>query len=167
MEKFRTINQYAKIYSDPPERIRNSSRGIVMENGRILLTYEANTGTYMSPGGGVEDNETLEECCIRELKEESGYIVKPYRRLLTINEYSFETLYISNYFLCEIQGKCEQQLTETEVYNGVGPRWVDIDKAIEIFSTYPSKPQDKSSLYLREYTVLNYILNEKKPSAEN
>lgn len=155
MDKIETINQYAKVYSDPPEKTRNASRGIIVKDGKILLTYETNTDVYMTPGGGVEENETLAECCIRELKEETGYIVKPVQRFLTVNEYSFETLYISNYFICKIEGECDRHLTDIEVEHGAVPRWVEIDKAIEIFSSYPSKPQDVGSLYLREYTVIN------------
>lgn len=158
MDSIKTINQYAKIYSDPPERTRASSRGLVVKDGKILLTYEANKDVYMSPGGGVESGETLEECCIRELKEESGCIVKPLKRFITVNEYSFETLYISNYFICQAVGECEKCLTPTEVDHGVTPRWVELEKAIQIFSTYPEKPQDHASLYLREYTVLNELI---------
>lgn len=161
MDKVKTINQYARIYSAPPERTRISSRGIVINDGKILLTYEANKDVYMSPGGGVENNETLEECCIRELKEECGYIVKPVKRFITVNEYSFETLYISNYFICESIGKCEKSLTPTEIEHGVIPRWVKLEKALQIFSTYPQKPQDHASLYLREYTVINKYLEQK------
>lgn len=151
------INQYAKTYSDPPEKKRISSRGIVIENGRILLSYEKNTGVYMSPGGGLEEGESLDDCCIRELREETGYEVKPIKRFVVINEYCFETLYISNYFICERVGKSEQALTEIEVEHGITPVWVEIDKAFEIFGAYESKREDIASLYLREFTVLNKL----------
>lgn len=167
MDSIKTVTQYARVYSDPPERTRSASRGLIVKDGKILLTYETNTDVYMTPGGGTESGETLEECCIRELKEESGYIVKPLKRFITVEEYSFETLYISNYFICEITGECEKQLTDIEVEHGAVPRWVDIEKAIKIFSTYPEKPQDHASLYLREYTVLNeltdYIIKKAAP----
>ncbi len=166
MKAVETVNQYMKIYSSPPERVRESSRALIIKDGKILLTYEKNTGVYMSPGGGVEPGETLEECCIRELREESGYEVKPVEHFIIINEYSFETLYVSNYFLCEIIGECEQRLTETEIEHGVTRAWVDLDEAYEIFSTYPTKPQDHMSLYLREYTVLNKIKGTQNVSGE-
>lgn len=155
MKTVETVNQYMKIYSSPPERVRVASRALIIRDGKILLTFEKNTGVYMSPGGGAESGETLEECCIRELKEESGYVVRPFEHFITINEYSYETLYVSNYFLCEIESECERSLTKTEVEHGVMPVWIDIDEAFEIFSTYPTKAQDHMSLYLREYTVLS------------
>ncbi len=155
MSKVETVNQYMEVYTDPPEKVRESSRALIIKDGKVLLTYEKNKDVYMSPGGGVEPGETLEACCMRELREEAGYTVKPIKPFITVNEYSFETLYISNYFLCEITGRCEQSLTETEISHGVMPVWLEIDKAVEVFSAYPTKPQDHMSLYLREYTVLN------------
>lgn len=154
------LNQYNIEYSEPPERIREAARAIAVRDGKILLTYEENTGVYMSPGGGVEDGETLEECCIRELQEEAGVKVKPIRRFMTINEYSFETLYISNYFLCEITGEAAQSLTQIEIEHGVTPKWLDIEEAVKIFSTYPEKQPDIRSLYLREYTVLGEYIKQ-------
>ncbi len=155
MEKAKEIiNQYNTVYSDPPERVRESARAIAVQNGKILLTYEENTGVFMSPGGGVEDGETLEECCIRELREEAGVKVKPVEHFITINEYSFETLYISNYFICEITGEAEQSLTKIEIEHGVTPKWLKLEEAMKIFSAYPEKRPDIRSLYLREHTVL-------------
>lgn len=156
------INQYSKHHSDPPERIRVSCRGIVVENGKILLSHERNTDVFMSPGGGLEENETLEECCIRELSEEAGYIVKPMEHFITVNEYCFETLYVSNYYICEIVGESKQSLTETEIEHGINPEWVEFEKAVEIFAAYASKREDHASLYLREYTVLNKYLERIK-----
>lgn len=153
-----TINQYAKTYTDPPEKERIASRGIVIDNGRILLSYEKNTDVYMTPGGGLELGETLRDCCIRELTEETGYIVNPQKRFLKIQEYCFETLYVSNYFICEIEGKAEQSLTDIEIEHGITPVWLDIEKALEIFGEYSSKREDIASLYFREFTVINKYL---------
>lgn len=153
-----TIAQYAKTYSDPPEKERVASRGLVIEDGKILLSYEKNTDVYMSPGGGLETGETLEECCVRELREETGYEVIPLNPLLIINEYCFETMYVSNYFICKRVGKSEQSLTEIEVEHGITPVWLEIEKALEIFGDYASKREDIASLYLREFTVINKYL---------
>lgn len=152
------INQYSKTYSDPPERERIAGRGIVIENGRILLSYEKNTGVYMTPGGGLEDGETLAECCKRELREETGYIVNPLYHFLVINEYCFDTVYVSNYFVCECIGKKQQSLTEIEIEHGITPVWLEIEKALEIFGGYASEREDIASLYLRELTVINKFL---------
>lgn len=157
-ENFETLNQYSRNFSDPPEKIRVAGRGIVVENNKILLTHELNTGVYMTPGGGLENGEALTECCVRELREEAGVEVKTVRQFLRINEYCPECMYVSNYFICEKIGECSQSLTEIEVEHGAVPEWVEIEKALEIFGEYKTKREDIASLYLREYTMLNKYL---------
>lgn len=157
---FETIKQFARAYTYPPERVRVGCRGLVVKDNKVLLSYEERTGVYMSPGGGLENGETLEECVARELQEETGFKVKPLKAFLKVKEYAYEVLWENNYFICEIEGECERNLTESEKYNKVSAKWVEIDKAIEIFSDYQSRPTDKASLYLREYTVLNKLKNK-------
>lgn len=153
------INQYAETYSDPPERIRPAGRGIVVRDGKILLSHELNTGVYMTPGGGLEEGETLSECCARELLEETGYQVKPLKHFLIINEYSFETLYVSNYFICEVIGEGEQTLTKIEIEHGIVPEWVPVEEALSIFGSYDQKAPDVRSLYIRELTTIKKYLD--------
>lgn len=158
MNEIETINQYSETYSDPPERERIAGRGIVVRDGKILLSHELNTGVYMTPGGGIESGETLSECCRREVREESGYEVKPLYQFLKINEYSFETKYVSNYFICEVTGEGEQTLTDIEIEHGIVPERVTLSDAIAIFNTYDTKTPDVRSLYIRELTAINKYL---------
>lgn len=160
-----TINQFSIHYDFPPKKIRPAARGLVICDGKVLLTYEKNTDIYMSPGGGKEADEGFEECCIREIKEESGYDVKITAPFAVINEYCFETCYEAHYFICEITGKGEAQLTSSEIEHGVEPRWLPINEAIEIFSSYGEKAEDHGSLYRREFTILNKYLDEEKRRA--
>ena len=155
MADIEVINQYAETYSDPPERERIAGRGIVVCDGKILLSHELNTGVYMTPGGGLEAGETLAECCRREVREESGYEVNPLYQFLKINEYSFETKYVSNYFICEVTGEGKPTLTQTEIEHGIVPEWVPIDEALAIFGTFDEKTPDVRSLYIRELTTIN------------
>ena len=57
------------------ETIREGCRGIIVRDGKILLSYEKNVDQYMIPGGGLEEGESLTECCVRELKEEVGVLL--------------------------------------------------------------------------------------------
>ena len=43
-----------------------------MDKNELLLNLRSDTNTWGIPGGGKEINETLEECAIRELKEETN-----------------------------------------------------------------------------------------------
>ena len=151
-----TINQYGEKYTLPPEFRRIGCRAIIIENGRILLSYEVNTGVYLSPGGGLESGETFEECVIREVREETGNVVKILRPFINVNEYFYEKVYESKYFVCEIIGKDKPSLTEVEILHGVEPEWVEIDRALEVFGSYESiADEELAAQYKREFTVLS------------
>lgn len=161
MKNIEIIHQYGRIYSEVPERIRIGSRAFLIKDGKILLSHEMNTGVYLIPGGGAEENETAEECCIREIREETGYYVTPTEQILEIDEHFREILYISRYFVCEITGEGEQKLTDAEIEHGVVPEWVEIEKALEIFGKYPAYAdidEEIEGQYKREYTAINYYL---------
>jgi ADP-ribose pyrophosphatase YjhB (NUDIX family) len=154
------INLVSETFYEPIVKRRVSCRALVVKDGKVLLSYEKNKDVYMSPGGGLEKDESLEQCCEREVLEETGIIAKAGERLCTINEYVFNELYIANYFRCEMIGRGALSLTKTEIEHGMEPVWVDIRSAVEIFSHYKEKIPDIASLYLREYTVLTKYINE-------
>lgn len=141
-------------------KTRVATRGIIIRNGMILLTYEVNTEQWFIPGGGLEDDETIDECCTRELAEETGKIVDAKQQFLTINEYYEEWLFVSHYCICDIIGETERKLTEREISVGLEPRWIKLDEAIDIFSRHMEYANNemKRGSYLREYTaLLEYI----------
>lgn len=53
---------------------RLAVRAILIEDEKILLEQfqDANESWYVTPGGGVDENETIEEAFHRELREELG-----------------------------------------------------------------------------------------------
>ncbi len=151
------INIYGELYSGNYTNIREACRGIIISDDKILLSYERNCDQYMIPGGGVENNETYEECCVRELAEETGYIVKPQKHFLTINEHYGDWLFISHYYVCECVGKTEIKITQEEIESGLEFQWISLENAIKIFSkyrNYANENKQKSGMYLREYTAL-------------
>jgi len=54
--------------------MRNRAAAIIIRNGELLLIHRQKPGRdyYIPPGGGVELDESFEEACIREVKEETG-----------------------------------------------------------------------------------------------
>lgn len=156
-----TINQYGENYSLPPKHSRIGCRAIIVENGRLLLSHEVNTGVYLSPGGGLESGETTEECVIREVKEETGCLVKIRHPFVKVNEYFYDKVFVSNYFVCEVIGKAEQNLTQTEILHGVEPEWVDFEAALKVFSDYENiADEELAAQYKREFTVLKRFLED-------
>lgn len=62
---------------------------IINDNDEITLGYSYKT--YQFPGGHLEDGETLEECILREIKEETGIRIKdakltPFQKITYYNK---------------------------------------------------------------------------------
>lgn len=138
-------------------KTRIGCRGIVLQDGKLLACHEEKTDFWQLPGGGLEAGETLQECCAREVLEETGYIVKPTKQFLTLNEYYQEYKYVSHYFVCEIVGEGKQNRTSVEIERGLVPQWVDIQDFLKIvcdYAAYAAVNEDKYGTYLREHTAL-------------
>ena len=73
----KTVDILGSNRFDNYTKTRDGSRAIIVQDGRILLTHELNSGWWLIPGGGIEEGETPEECVIREVEEETGLIVRP------------------------------------------------------------------------------------------
>jgi ADP-ribose pyrophosphatase YjhB (NUDIX family) len=53
------------------------SSAVVADNdGRILLQRRSDSGNWALPGGAMDIGETLAECAIREVREETGFDVR-------------------------------------------------------------------------------------------
>ncbi len=151
------INIYGENRFDTYTNTRAASRAVIIRGDDILLSCAKNEDTYMLPGGGAENGESPEECCIREAEEETGLIVRPLRLFLTLNEFYEDFRYISYFFECEVTGESTAHLTEAEMRAGLAPEWMPLEKAVGIFShhrDYTDTCEEKRGLYLREYTAL-------------
>ncbi len=153
--KMKTIEIIGKNYFGHHEDSRAACRGIVLGDGRILLSFERLTGQYMIPGG-IEDSERDRECCIREVGEETGCLVSCGDCALTINEY-----FVSRCFLCEVTGSTERKLTRREQSVGPEPVWLPVDEAKSVFGShtvYDGVDEMRRGLYEREYRALTELL---------
>ena len=138
-------------------KTREGCRGIVVRDSLVLVSHEINSGFYLIPGGGLEDGETPEECCIREVREETGYTVKPVKHFITLNEYYEDCKYVSHYYVCEITGKGEQELTPWEKERGLTAEWMTFEDFYEIVSKHEDFAETNEEMrgsFLRECTVL-------------
>ena len=58
-------------------KIRLGCTAILFDNDqKILLTQRTDNKRWCLPGGGIDPGESVEECCIREMFEETGMHVK-------------------------------------------------------------------------------------------
>ncbi|MBO4928335.1 MAG: APH(3') family aminoglycoside O-phosphotransferase [Clostridiales bacterium] len=145
---------------------RTGCRAVIIKDEKILMSYETKTGQWMLPGGGLEENESCEECVIREVSEECGVLIRPSSCVLEIDEYYEDCKWLNLYFFGEVTGITEKALTDREIEVGMEPRWMPIS---EIFLTF-SKHQDydgtdemRRGMYLREYMALQELLIDRLP----
>ena len=144
--------------------IRHACRGLIFKDDKILLSYEEKKDVYMIPGGGVENNESLSDCCKREVFEETGVVCTPVVNYLEIEEL-FDTMrHINHYFACEVIEETEQRnLTQRELEVGLILVWIPIKEALNIFGKYEKFFNiDKAmfGLYRREFLAIRTWLNK-------
>ena len=147
------------------EKTRTACRGIIVQDGRILLSYETKTGQWMLPGGGLEDGEDEQACCIREVAEETGILIQPSECQLEIDEYYEGWKWVNRYFFGTVTGETEIRLTDREKEVGMEPRWLPVTEIIEIFSghaAYADTDEMRRGMYLREYTALCELISDEK-----
>ncbi|MBP1989612.1 ADP-ribose pyrophosphatase YjhB (NUDIX family) [Paenibacillus eucommiae] len=65
----------------------NDKKQILMIQGKDLVEWAV-------PSGGLEENESLEDCCVREVKEETGYDVQIIKNSSLRKEKQWEELII-------------------------------------------------------------------------
>ncbi len=161
----RNISIIGKNYLEYWSRIRFASRGLIVQDDRILLSYEANEDRWSLPGGGLEKGETLAECGRREVEEETGKLVNELKPLFTISEYYEDELYMTQYYECAVKSGGRQHLTQQEIRSGLQPQWLPLAQALEVFShheDYAASDEMRRGLYLREYTALNEYVKMKQ-----
>lgn len=112
---------------------RIGARAVIFNGDKVYLMYRRKNGKeyYVLPGGGVENNETLEETVKRELKEEFSVDIKVIG-YLGINEFNTS---INHFFYCEIVsgtpvlgGEEKEQNNENNYYEIRKVDVNDIDK---------------------------------------
>ena len=119
---------------------RPSVRGIIRKDGKIAMMHSKKYNYYKLPGGGMEPEESLEETLIREVREESGLVVKPetikeFGYVRRIEKGRFEDIFIQDnyYFICETQPVAMQpQPEDYEAEEQFVLEFVPVEHAIEI-----------------------------------
>ena len=147
-------------------KTRAGCRAVIIKDEKILMSYETKTGQWMLPGGGLEDNESDEECVIREVSEECGVRIRPSSCVLQIDEYYEDFKWVNLYFFGEVTGETEMQLTDREIECGMEPRWMPISEIYRIFSKhqeYDGMDEMRRGMYLREYMALSELLIDRLP----
>ena len=158
-----------KEMNKPKTRI--SARGIVLrEDGKIAVFYKSKKREYKLPGGGIENNESIRDCFIREVLEETGCSVNIIRKLGMIEENRENDNFkqISHVFEAKVINKQKKtNLTKKEKDEGGKVLWMYPEKALILInkSINKVKASKYENLYhsrfiiLRDKKILEYYLN--------
>lgn len=93
-----------------------------------LLTVRNGNGHYFLPGGGIENNESDQECLERELLEETGYSVSIGNYIGNAKQYFMSSknepiLNDGNFYICILLEKINNQSEEDHEVE-----WLKIDE---------------------------------------
>jgi ADP-ribose pyrophosphatase YjhB (NUDIX family) len=149
---------------DRPYKLRKSARAVlVRDDGTIALQYLSNHFFHKLPGGGMEQDETLEQALHREVREEVGCDIRIVKPLGIVIEYrdAHDLIQISYGYIAEVMGEIgPTALDESEIAEGLQTVWVNPTEAIELIE------KDKPNIYQghfiteRELAFLNAYLEE-------
>ncbi|MCM3745393.1 NUDIX hydrolase [Sporosarcina luteola] len=114
----------------------SGSAGIcINEQMEILMVKSYESEGWAVPSGGIEEGESPEECCVREVKEETGYDVKVIERLkvkeTTIHDIQVKTYYFRVEKIGESSGinDPDEIIAEAD--------WKSVSELITISHAYP------------------------------
>lgn len=66
---------------------RETCYAIIKVDGKFLMVWTDEDKNHSLAGGGIEEDETLEDAMIREVKEEVGYSTKSLKEIVTVHCY--------------------------------------------------------------------------------
>lgn len=116
--------------------IKPRARLVIIKNNKLLLTYTKDGDFYFYIGGKMEFGETLEQTCLREIKEECDKDVDvTFKKILYIRDYikpEENEHSIEFYILGDINKFEEVKGVVDEEFAGLHHQtWVDMDNLPE------------------------------------
>ena len=136
-------------------RVRTACRGVVQKDGLILTVYEEKWDITTLPGGGLEENETVCACVVREVKEETGVIVENPVEMVRVIEHFEHESFVSIYFSCEfVEETGIVEFTELEKAVNLQTKWLYLDDLLDILSTNMTKHEYGVNIHNREFIGL-------------
>ncbi|PGK39368.1 DNA mismatch repair protein MutT [Bacillus anthracis] len=123
----------------------------VNERNKVLMVLQGKEGEakrWTIPSGGLEKGETLEECCIREVWEETGYNVEVVNKIYEKEDITYGVpVHVHYYFVKQIGGNMKIQDPDGLIHEIA---WKGIDEMKELTLSFPE-----------DYEILNkYIIKK-------
>jgi 8-oxo-dGTP pyrophosphatase MutT (NUDIX family) len=146
--------------------LRNAVRAIILRENNILMVLLGKTNEYKFPGGGIEENEEIEEALKREVLEETGCnVIKIIKKIGIITEYGIALedknnifKMISEYYIVNIDNsQIDQKLDNYEKELLFKPCWTEIEIAYKANKKIIDDKHDSTPWIRRETRVLDII----------
>jgi 8-oxo-dGTP diphosphatase len=120
---------------------RISARAVIVSNDRVLLVrYRDRAGDwYVLPGGGQQKGETLQECLVREVAEETGLTIdvgslRWVREFIAANSPESEIApdfhQVEMFFESRLRGPAEARIGSNPDPGQTGMCWVHPDRLL-------------------------------------
>lgn len=145
---------------------RPSVRGIIIKDGKIAMMHSLKYDYYKLPGGGIEEGEELRDTLVREVKEESGLVVKKetikeFGYVRRIEKGMFEDIFMQEnyYFLCDVEDEVSsQELDDYEAEEGFTLEFVTPEQAINVNNTGDHREKVEKQTFTGMLTRENRVL---------
>ncbi|AIO19222.1 RNA pyrophosphohydrolase [Candidatus Izimaplasma bacterium HR1] len=134
---------------------RTACRGIVIKDDKYLVVHLLKHDITTFPGGGLEENETLEECVVREVLEETGILCKVIKKNISVTEYFIDSKWTNVYFTCDfVKDTNQTNLVPEEVELQLVKEWKTLDELLDIFENNMTKHEYGPNIHNREFLGL-------------
>lgn len=140
---------------------RETVRGIVLLDDKVLLMRYAKHDFYSLPGGGMAPFETPEEAFYREIKEETGYECQILTKCLVIEEYRQENHYhqLTHCFIAKVTGQGETQLDDGEKSDGLKTLAFHLFQVMEKIVTQETRTMQQVFLKERDRLIITEAID--------
>lgn len=116
-------------------KIEFAVKGFILKEGKFLALHKsvAKHCLFELPGGRMEFGETAEETLIREVKEETNFIIKPIKLIDTWNFISKDYQVTGVIYLCKIIEGSLKLSDEHDKYQWLDFNEIGIGKMHEVY----------------------------------
>ena len=133
------------------EEKRVRARAIIFFEDKIVSMYRERQGRvfYTFPGGGMEGDESEEDCVKREVFEEFGLVVKPIKKVYTYeNQNSIEHFYVAEWISGEFASGEGEEFQEGRNNGLYVPKFIEISEIPNL----PLMPPEIANAFYDDYT---------------